>query len=51
MIYILKVLPNAPKHRPENGCCIYGLFLEGARWNSQSMVLDESHPKELYTGN
>lgn len=40
---------TAPRVRPDDGCCIWGLFLEGARWNSDSMLLDESHPKELYT--
>nr|XP_023026157.1 dynein heavy chain 1, axonemal-like [Leptinotarsa decemlineata] len=35
--------------RPSDGCCIWGLFLEGARWNHIKMVLDESNPKELYT--
>lgn len=33
---------------PEDGCFIYGLFLEGANWNSDSGVLCESRPKELF---
>ncbi|XP_056631499.1 dynein axonemal heavy chain 1-like [Diorhabda sublineata] len=44
-----KVLDHFPKQRPSDGCCIYGLFLEGARWNAKLKVLDESNPKELYT--
>ena len=35
--------------RPENGCYIRGLFLEGASWNGDAAELAESRPKELYT--
>ncbi|XP_050431121.1 dynein axonemal heavy chain 1-like [Adelges cooleyi] len=47
--YSFTVLDSAPDKRPENGCVIYGLFLEGCRWNEQLRTLDESRPKELYT--
>ena len=35
--------------RPENGCYIRGLFLEGAQLDNTSHELAESRPKELYT--
>jgi len=35
--------------KPEAGVYIYGLFLEGARWDSDDGILAESNPGELFT--
>jgi len=37
------------KEKPSDGCYIYGLFLEGARWDNRKHILAQSRPKELYT--
>merc|ERR1719399_311631 len=34
---------------PEDGALITGLFLEGARWDADKAMLQESRAKELYT--
>ncbi|CCW62408.1 unnamed protein product [Phytomonas sp. EM1] len=35
--------------RPEKGALVYGLFMEGARWDARRQTLQESRPRELYT--
>ncbi|XP_061640433.1 dynein axonemal heavy chain 1 isoform X3 [Phyllopteryx taeniolatus] len=35
--------------KPDTGCYINGLFIEGARWDNNAAQLTESRPKELYT--
>lgn len=35
--------------KPEDGSFGYGMFFEGARWNSVTHCLDESQPKQLYS--
>lgn len=35
--------------KPEDGCYIYGLFLEGARWSEKENTLIDPKPKELFS--
>jgi dynein heavy chain len=40
---------NEITEKPDDGCYVYGMFMEGARWNSTTHMLDDSNPKQLYT--
>ena len=39
------MLSEEPKTKPDDGAQVYGLFIEGAKWNYSIMELDESDPK------
>lgn len=39
---------QADKEKAEDGAYIYGLFMEGARWNVERHAIDESRPRELF---
>lgn len=34
--------------RPKKGTLVYGMYMEGARWDAERHTLTESRPKELY---
>ena len=45
------LMPEAPDElvsKPEAGCYVTGLFLEGARWDKRKKTLTDPKPKELF---
>jgi len=44
---VLKI-PKEHETPPEDGVYVYGMFIEGARWDYDNMVIGESLPKILY---
>ena len=48
-----KIVDNYTKdeitEKPDDGAYVYGMFMEGARWNNQTHIVDDSIPKQLYT--
>ena len=50
--YAYKLVNTPPEEidsPPEDGAEVYGLFIEGARWDGPAFLLADSRPKELYT--
>jgi len=42
-----EIFNTDPTTKPPHGCYIYGMFLEGARWNAEINELDHQLPKQL----
>jgi len=38
-----------PEEPPEKGAYIYGLFMDGARWDDDNTWVEDSHPKVLWS--
>ena len=43
------LLQETPTEKPEHGTYVWGMFMEGARWDKGQYAIIESRPKELYT--
>ncbi len=43
------LVPERIFEKPEDGCFVYGMYIEGARWNYNSHKLDYSKNRELYS--
>jgi len=52
VVFDFEVVPEIDmkthKDKPDDGCYIYGLYLEGARWGSKENCILEAEPKQLY---
>jgi len=50
LIWTYKVLKRAERDytKPPTGCIIYGIFIDGARWDDTEGVIAESYPKVLF---
>jgi len=46
---VTRKLPEGIDHSPRDGCHVYGLTLEGARWDIMGSTLLECRPKDLFT--
>lgn len=40
--------PNEVQERPEEGCLIYGIFMDGCRWDYQEMVIADQEVGVMY---
>ena len=45
----LEIEEQDVKEKPEDGCYIHGLFLEGAKWSKEQKIITNPQPKELYS--
>jgi dynein heavy chain len=46
---VIATPPAEIEAAPEDGVYIRGLYIEGARWNEETLSIDDSRPKQLYT--
>jgi len=49
--HVMKKDVSAPgvNPKPEEGCIVYGLFMDGARWDDHDQFIRDSLPKVLFT--
>lgn len=44
-----KAFADTAIEKPESGCYVYGLFMDGARWDDDTQVIADSLPKLLFS--
>lgn len=49
LVFDFEVVQEENPPPPEDGINVYGLWIEGCKWNYARRQLDESDPKILYT--
>jgi len=51
LIWTFQILKKEIEHhpKPEFGCIVYGLFMDGARWDNDDQVIRDSFPKVLFS--
>lgn len=47
--YLDHLNPSEITQKPDDGCYIYGMFIEGARWDKTKHIIEDPLPKELYS--
>jgi dynein heavy chain len=50
-IFNYRMMPQAdesPEESPEHGAYVYGLFMDGARWDDSAQAIEDSFPKVLW---
>jgi dynein heavy chain len=40
--------PSEVEESPEDGVYVYGLYMDGARWDRDSQVVADQFPSEMY---
>ena len=40
--------PTEVEEAPEDGVYIYGLFMDGARWDRENQIVADQFPAEMY---
>ena len=48
-IFLDHIKHDEVTEKAPEGCYIYGMFLEGAKWDNQTHMLNDSNPKELFS--
>ena len=41
--------PTEIEEAPEDGVYIYGLFMDGARWDRENLCIADQNPSEMYS--